>query len=44
MTYYTGIDVSLRSVHICVIDDNGEVVAEAKLLAIAAGLRRLFRE
>ncbi len=31
MTYYAGIDVSLRSVHICVIDDHGEAVAEAKL-------------
>ena len=31
MTYYAGIDVSLRSVHICVIDDDGEAVAEAKL-------------
>ena len=24
MTYYTGIDVSLRSVSICVVDDKGE--------------------
>ena len=31
MTYYAGLDVSLRSVNICVIDDNGEFVAEAKL-------------
>jgi len=31
MTYYAGIDVSLRSVNICIVDDDGELVAEAKL-------------
>jgi len=31
MTYYAGIDVSLRSVNICVVDDEGELVAETKL-------------
>jgi transposase len=31
MNYYAGIDVSLRSVNICVIDDQGEFVAETKL-------------
>src|SRR5210317_1345456 len=31
MTYYAGIDVSLRSVNICVVDDDGECVAESKL-------------
>jgi predicted NBD/HSP70 family sugar kinase len=31
MTYYAGIDVSLRSVNICVVDDDGELVAETKL-------------
>jgi predicted NBD/HSP70 family sugar kinase len=30
MTYYAGIDVSLRSVNICVVDDDGELVAETK--------------
>jgi len=30
MTYYTGIDVSLRSVSIRVVDDKGEVCLEAK--------------
>ena len=33
MTYYTGIDVSLRSVSICVVDDKGEVCLEAKVAA-----------
>ena len=33
MTYYTGIDVSLRSVSICVVDDKGEVRLEAKVAA-----------
>ncbi|MEE9204517.1 MAG: transposase, partial [Nitrospirales bacterium] len=31
MTYYAGLDVSLRTVNICVIDDKGELVAETKL-------------
>ncbi len=31
MTYYAGLDVSLRTVNICVIDDEGELVAETKL-------------
>ncbi len=31
MTYYAGLDVSLRTVSICVIDDQGELVAETKL-------------
>ena len=30
MTYYAGLDVSLRSTHICVIDDDGELLAESK--------------
>ena len=31
MTYFAGIDISLRSVNICVVDDDGELVAETKL-------------
>ena len=31
MIYYAGIDVSLRTVNICVINDDGELVAETKL-------------
>jgi hypothetical protein len=31
MTYYTGIDVSRRSVSIWVVDDKGEVRLEAKV-------------
>lgn len=31
MTYYAGLDVSLRTVNICVIDEQGELVAETKL-------------
>jgi len=33
MTYYTGIDVSLRSVSICIVNDKGEVCFEAKVAA-----------
>lgn len=43
MTYYTGIDVSLRSVAICVVDDSGAIKFEGKVLAevdaIVAALR-----
>ena len=31
MTYYAGLDVSLRTVNLCVIDDQGDLVDEAKL-------------
>ena len=31
MTYYAGLDVSLRTVNICVINDQGGRVAETKL-------------
>ena len=30
MTYYAGLDVSLRSTNICVINDHGERIAEGK--------------
>jgi archaeosine-15-forming tRNA-guanine transglycosylase len=30
MTYYAGLDGSLRSKHICVVDDDGELFAEGK--------------
>jgi predicted NBD/HSP70 family sugar kinase len=30
MTYFAGLDVSLRSTHLCVIDDEGELLAEGK--------------
>ena len=33
MTYYTGLDVSLRSVSICVVDEKSEVRHEAKVVA-----------
>ena len=31
MIYYAGLDVSLRTVNVCVINDEGELVAETKL-------------
>ena len=31
MNYYAALDVSLRSVHLCVVDDEGELIAETKL-------------
>lgn len=48
MTYYTGLDVSLRSVSICIIDAKGEVRHEAKVAAeidqITACLRAFSQE
>ena len=38
MTYYAGLDVSLRSTNICVIDDQGEVVTESKTDAEVADI------
>lgn len=31
MTYYAALDVSLRSVHLCIVDNDGVIQAEAKL-------------
>jgi hypothetical protein len=31
MNYYAALDVSLRSVHLCVIDDDGEIQAEGQV-------------
>ena len=31
MNYYAALDVSLRSVHLCVVDDKGQLIAETKL-------------
>ena len=48
MTYYVGLDASLRSVNICVIRDDGEIVQEAKVGSepeeIVAKLRSLKPE
>ena len=48
MKFFTGIDVSLRSVSICVVDEAGEVRHEAKVAAevdvIVATLRRFSAE
>lgn len=38
MTYFTGIDVSLRSVSICIVDENGKVCHEAKVPAQPAAI------
>jgi len=38
MTYYAALDVSLRSINICVIDDAGEIKAETKLNSEAADI------
>jgi transposase len=48
MAYFTALDVSLRSVSICIVDDGGAVRFEAKLPAevhrIVACLRKFSAE
>jgi len=31
MNYYAALDVSLRSVYVCVVDEQGEIKGETKL-------------
>ena len=38
MTHYAGLDISLRSINVCVVDDQGNVVAEGKTGAEATDL------
>jgi len=42
MTYYTALDVSLRSVSVCIVDDQGEVRHEAKVAAEVDKITRHF--
>jgi transposase len=44
MTYYAGLDVSLRSTHICVIDDVGEQLAEGKTDSEVSDIIAFFDE
>ena len=44
MTYFTGIDVSLRSVSICIVDERGEVCHEAKTAAQPAAIAQCLRD
>lgn len=43
MTYFTGIDVSLRSVSICIVDERGQVCHEAKTAAQPAAIAQCLR-
>jgi hypothetical protein len=38
MTYYAGVDVSLHSTNICVVDDQGDLIAEGKTDAEVADI------
>ena len=44
MTYYAGIDVSLAESSICVVDGNGKIVRESKVVSDPASLARYFRD
>ncbi len=43
MTYYTGLDVSLRSVSICIVDGQGQVVYEMKVPAEVSAIAKAIR-
>jgi transposase len=43
MTYYTGLDVSLRSVSICIVDDQGQVKHETKVSAEVSEIAKALR-
>ena len=43
MTYYAGLDVSLKEISICVIDNDGEVVARGAAPADPAGVAGWFK-
>ena len=44
MTYYAGLDVPLRSTHICVVDDDGELFAEGKADSEVEDILAFFEE
>lgn len=44
MTYYAGLDVSLRTVNICIIDDDGDIQAETKLPSEVADIATYLQE
>jgi transposase len=44
MAYYAGLDVSLRSTHVCVIDDGGNLLAEGKTDSEVADIIAFFDE
>lgn len=44
MSYFTGIDVSLRSVSVCIVDDTGVVCRDAKLDAQVDTFVRWLRD
>jgi transposase len=44
MQYYAGIDVSLEQSSVCVVDDQGKIVREAKVLSEPDALVRFFLE
>jgi transposase len=43
MEYYAGIDVSLESASLCVVDATGRIVREAKVASEPQTLIELFR-
>lgn len=44
MNYYAALDVSLRSVHLCIIDENGEIQAEGQVDSEAVAIDEFLRK
>jgi transposase len=44
MNYYAALDVSLRSVHLCVVDENGEIQAEGQVDSEAEAIDTFLRK
>lgn len=44
MEYYAGIDVSLESASVCIVDDKGRIVREAKVASEPAALARWLKD
>ena len=44
MNYYAALDVSLRSVHLCVVDEDGEIQAEGQVASEADAIDTFLRK
>jgi predicted NBD/HSP70 family sugar kinase len=44
MNYYAALDASLRSVHLCVVDEDGEIQAEAQVDSEADAIDTFLRK
>ena len=43
MKYYAGLDVSLKEISICIVDDDGKIVAQGSAPCDAEGVQGWFK-